>query len=157
MSEELVVTSSELLADPPQLDFWYEDLSGAYWFIRWTGWKTIPASQDLAAQYLAYPVDGGASRTVDGLRPMIYSSFPGDCSVFRRGDMFDIAIKPEQIDFMPEWPNEFSLKTDLTRAQAWAFSRLKSFIEKAAKIDWHGNSQLLRVPTWDLNRAIEAA
>ena len=147
----------QALTEIPSDSLWHEhqDQSGLWWMIRWTGWKKIPSSADLVSQHVACPVTEYQSTKRDPLRPMVYASFPGARGVFNDGDALNIARRPEQQDLLSRWPSAFSTADDLSLAQSWNFKRLREFIEKAARIDWYGNPQLLRVPPSELDRAIE--
>lgn len=136
---------------------WHQDPSGHWWLVRWTGWKSFADSLNIAGQHVAYPAMARFSRKRDQSRPFIYSSFPGVCATFRQGDMFTVSLLQEQRILLPEWPSAVSKADDLAKAERWSHTRLIAFMVKASRIDWERNRLLINLPSWELDRAIEAA
>ncbi len=70
------------------------------WMIFWTGWKDSQSSIELAAQWVAWPVDANGKGECDR-RMCLYAANPGPATTFQRGDVFNIAW---------HWPQKSSVE-----------------------------------------------
>jgi hypothetical protein len=98
--------------------------------VGFTGWKWTDAGSLLVAQWIAKPGWGERSPYKD--IPFFYSSTPGGAGPYRRGQVFDIGPKSEQIclgiaDLTDTFPDPWLL-AKATAAQAQALQRLLTVI-----------------------------
>ena len=138
-------------------EHWCQDHSGHWWRMYWTGWKTMSNMQELACQHIAYPVTERFSKVRDLTRPCLYSSFPGGCSAFQRGDCFDIAYRSEQTAIVPDWANLNSPPQDLHEAEMWSYRRLRDYVEKVARVPWDKPPYIITRSRYEWERMIEDA
>jgi len=144
----------------------YQDQSGAWWKIQWTGWKKMPELAIEVCQFTAIPIKAKDNMEIDGYRPFLYQSVPGGGGVFHPTDSFNLAITEEQYRYLDF--NRFLAwdAKDYGKAEAWAAKKLSELILKASRINWHEMAPWLNgeynclpanLPSYILNQMLEAA
>ncbi len=101
--------------------------------ISWTGWKENTQNLWIAGQWIAISEDGSAIRA-DGSPAKffdgIYSSFPGSCGFFRKGDTFDLTMTLEQEAAIIWYVDASPIShRDRPICKQHALDRLKRFID----------------------------
>lgn len=97
------------------------------WRMYWTGWKDMPNSDILAAQWMAYSPD------IRGCH--LYSSCPGGCGPYVMGNIFDLSFRKDQTI-----PRRDTKTEDLAWMRNESLERLKRIIVKVGPppIEWAG-------------------
>lgn len=155
------VAAVPAVARPATIDIekrhWIQDRSGHWWLMHWTSWKPMSSASEMVCQFIAYPVIATSSNVVDLTRPSLYSSFPGACHWFMRGDCFDLAYRAEQAAVVPGWVNSASPEGDLRRAEMWSYRRLRGYMEKVARLSWDQHPYLITGYKFEWDKMIEEA
>lgn len=104
------------------------------WEIEWSGWIPSCSSSTIFGRYVAAPIMVAGS--ADEYRPCVYSSYPGRCSIFFRGEIFDVGCREGQI-----YLDHGSSQDDFLEAKVQSGRTLMDYLKNLEQIDWRPNSE----------------